>query len=198
MSKTIVGLGLVAVFFMIATPTLAQRRPAAVETLEIKQQVQQAAQDRRLQVRDQVQDRQEDFSAERCRRIESNFANRFDRYEANTNLRKNRYTHVVQILQALIERADKAGLDTSELELVTATLEEKVTAYSENQLAVVEAARALHQYSCEESSEEFKAKLEALQAQVRETHQSALEAKEYYQNTVKPGVRALKSQVDTN
>jgi len=184
------ALMMVGFFSILAFPVQAQRRPGSVDNIQIRQQQAAPQQVRQLDT-DQNRDQ---LNTSRCDKIKANAQQHLEKFQTSRETRRNRYQHILTMLETVIVRASEAGLDTAEIKRVQIGLSEKVDQSTTDFGRVVDSAQALRQYQCDQTREELVPLVDDLKSAARQSEASKAEVVTYYQNLVKPALRALKAQ----
>ncbi|MCD8484325.1 hypothetical protein LRY65_00350 [Candidatus Woesebacteria bacterium] len=96
-----------------------------------------------------------------------------------------------QLIATIIERAKAAGKDTSELEAANDTFATKIDTASTEYSTLMDKLNASKEYACGNSEGAFRDSLQTAREQLIVTRQASLDARSYYQSTVRPAAQAL-------
>lgn len=177
-----------------AAAQLAQRRPQQVAPQPVDPQRVRQVEETVQQRRQAVGENATDLRANRCQRIAANAQQHLESIQDHRLARQNRYRHILNLLETVIQRADQANLDTTELKRVQTELQQQIDVFVADFDQVVAAAQALRLYECGETEGDLVRLVENLKSTIRTSQASSAQVKDYYQNTVKPALRALKAQ----
>lgn len=183
-----VSVGVGALFGVLIQPVSAQNVQDQLE------QRQQQAQERQAQFEENQQQREaarEERVETRCELATTRIDLWVTRYENNQSRNQRVYDRLNEIADQVVDRAQAAGKDTTEFETVLAEfLSLADTARAEYSQLITELENT-QQYACGESEGDFVEAMRVTRAQLIETRQATLDARQYYQSTVRPAAQAL-------
>lgn len=146
------------------------------------------------ETRAQVQTNREARVETRCNLSTQRIELWTSRYANNQSRFQKIEERVGQTVDTVIERAKAAGKDTSELEAAVATYKTKVDMASAEYSTLISLLNDTKQYACGESEGAFKDALSKAKTQMTKTRQSVLDARTYYQQSVRTAAQALLQQ----
>jgi len=131
---------------------------------------------------------------QRCEKIKEKIANRNEFFEKNKERQLNAYNNLSDRLNKFAEKLKLKGYDVSDLEADLKVLNEKIQKFSADQDAYIGELNGVKDYLCEKTDAESKTKMDELRASLKQVRQDAKDIREYYRNTIKPDLQAIKKQ----
>jgi hypothetical protein len=113
------------------------------------------------------------------------------RYANNQSLFQKTAQKSREVTDQVISRAKAAGKDTAQLETAVTTFQTKVDAASGEYNKLINLLNQTKQYACGNSEGQFKSSLQTARQQLVTTRQAVLDARLYYQQSVRPAAAAL-------
>lgn len=169
--------------------------PASAQT--IQEQVEQREQQFQERV-EQFEETKQQFQENRDAAVEQRCdiaTTRIDlwttRYENNQSLYQRTFEKFDEIADQVVERAQASGKDTAEFEAAVAELERLADVSRTEYDQLIQDLEATKAYACGESEGAFKDALQTSRQQLLDTRQAVLDARLYYQSTVRPAAQAL-------
>ncbi len=132
----------------------------------------------------------------RCQITEDRITLRITRYENNYSRHNRVYTQMLDKLESLIERAEAAGYDTTQLAADVVVWEGKIDLFRDAYADYIAALRATQAYACGQSEGAFKEAWRTARAELTTVQQASLDARLYYQQTIRATLEELKTQKD--
>ena len=121
----------------------------------------------------------------RCEKSSESLTRLSENYTRNRAKLQEISTKSIANINKAITRAREKGRDTSLTEASLVTYQEKVALADTEFLKLITLVNATKQYSCMESSKEYKTALEATRTQLRKTNESMQVVKRYFALTLK-------------
>lgn len=181
---------ILAAFLVVVSPVQAQ------SFQERRQEIQQNSEEARLQVEENRQVRQQarDEQLERrCQMATDRIELWTTRYSNNQSRFQRIEQQAIEITNRLIERAQTAGKDTTELEAAVATFQSQVDVASVEYQELINLLNQTKSYACGESEGAYVESLRAARGQLLVVREASLQARLTYQQEVRAAVQALLS-----
>ncbi len=134
----------------------------------------------------------------RCQRVTTRVDNVNNRLTGSENIRQNRHQKVIDRLNTIIAKVEAAGLDVSKLKSDLTELTAKRDTWQAEYTELLEKLAATKQFACGNSEGQFVAAVKAARDQRKVMHQANLDFWSYVRNTVKPDIKAIRSQLKSN
>lgn len=165
--------------------------PMTVLTLAMSVSPAFAVESSRSAVRTQErQDRMElrcDVIDARAKLIIGRYNENFPRHVAN-------HKKVAAGVQTLITALKAEGKDTSKLEAVLTTFNQKVLTFGQQATAVVDQLKVAQQYACGQSQGQYATEIKKAHDLAVTAHATLVDLRSYYQNSVRPEIKALRAK----
>jgi len=97
-------------------------------------------------------------------------------------------------VQKLITTLKADGRDTSKLEAVLTTFNQKVQTFGQQSTAVVEQLKVAQQYACGQSQGQYATEIKKSRELAVTAHATLVDLRSYYQNSVRPEIKALRAE----
>ncbi|KXK10450.1 MAG: hypothetical protein UZ22_OP11002000753 [Microgenomates bacterium OLB23] len=154
---------------------------------------------RREAAKEKVQDRMEERKEERdnrredsCERLKERLASKETNFDNSHKFHIRQYQRIKEKIAKVIRDANSAGKNTTQLTANLETLNEKIEKFDADRTALINALKVVQMRACAEDKEDFKEKLEEAQALHKTVLADVKDIKSYYQNTIRPSLKALK------
>jgi len=130
----------------------------------------------------------------RCTQITNRIEQRITIHESRKDNILARYQRTVDRLKLANDRLKALGYDTSKLEADYQVYNEKILKIGQDYEVVIAKLEESKGYACAASQGQFASIVRAAQNQLNTVRQDITNAKQYYWNTVKPDIQALRGQ----
>jgi malonyl CoA-acyl carrier protein transacylase len=167
-------------FAMAVSPAFAVSASSLPQMREERQELRQEMKQERVEMRCEVSDA-------RVNLLVSRYTQNYPRHVEN-------YKNVAEGVKTLVDSLKAAGKDTSKLEAVLATYNQKVVTFSQQATATVDQLKVAQQYACGESQGQYVAEIKKARELAATAHTSLLDLRSYYQKSVRPEIQALRAQ----
>ena len=147
------------------------------------------------QEREEVKTQLKEARAERCDIVEGQMDARIDQYRAAQENHLERYTALKEKLSNLITRLEEQGYDVTTLQNDLIVLEEKIAVLSQRFEEFVVELEETTNFECGDSNGDFLTAMQESRNALALVRQAALDVKNYYVNTVKKDIIALRDQI---
>ncbi len=176
---------------VVATPasaaTLQEQREARQAQVQATKEQIQATQEQRQVIREESLDQRCSLVTQRIDLWTTRYANNQSRFQKVED-------QLVKITDQVIARAKNADKDTTALEAAVTEFRRLSDITSAEYQELIAALNNTKQYACGESEGAFKNALTAARSQMQVTRQASLNARSYYQKSVRPAAQALLNQ----
>ncbi len=129
----------------------------------------------------------------RCAVSETRVTNIVGKYDVAYPVHVRNYQKISQKVKEVITKAQAQGKDTTKLEAVVKTLDEKITTLDQQVKAVIAQLKVAQQYACGESHGKYVEEIKKARELAQTAHKTMLDVRSYYQNTVRPEIQALRT-----
>ena len=136
----------------------------------------------------------EERTAQRCEVLDARAKLIIGRYNENFPRHVENHKKVAAGLQTLIASLKADGKDTSKLEAVLTTFNQKVSTFGQQSTAVVDQLKVAQQYACGQSQGQYATEIKKAHDLAVTAHATLLDLRSYYQNSVRPEIKALRAQ----
>ncbi|RJR27021.1 hypothetical protein C4561_04570 [candidate division WWE3 bacterium] len=147
------------------------------------------------QEREEVKTQLQETRAERCDIVEGQMDARIDQYRAAQENHLARYTALKEKLANLITRLEEQGYDVTKLQEDLLVLEDKIAVLTQRFEEFVVQLEETTNFECGDSNGDFLTAMQESRNALSLVRQSALDVKNYYVNTVKQDIVALRDQI---
>lgn len=172
----------------VAALTLAMSvSPAFAVTATGTSQMRQERQEMRQEMKQERVEMRCEIADDRANLIIGRYTQNYPRHVAN-------YKKVAEGVKTLVETLKAQGKDTSKLEAVLATFNQKVVTFSQQATAVVDQLKVAQQYACGESQGQYVTEIKKARELAATAHATLVDLRSYYQNSVRPEIQALRAQ----
>jgi len=192
-TRLVLAATVAGVVLMTQGSTLVSAQTAAERQAERQAQVEQLKQERE-EKKAQLQEKKTESLEQRCSLSTQRIELWTSRYANNETRLQNIADKSKEITDKVIAKAKEAGKDTTELESVVAVFEGKVDAAMAEYDVLIAKLNDTKQYACGESEGAYRESLNAARQQSLTTREATLDARVYYQQSVRPAVQALLQQ----
>jgi hypothetical protein len=191
---------LIIMFLFVLSPVHAETTGDRMQNGNAKERVQTKMQEGKEQVRTMVTEGKEALRStgshklqDRCDMLTTRIDTRIARYTNNQSLPYKWGDRVINLLNEIIVKAQKEGLNTSELERVTSVFSQKVsvvkTAYSE----FIAALKTTQSSACGESDGAFMTAISQARIELKQVQEAVVDLRHYYQTEVRPTLKNLRA-----
>jgi len=132
-----------------------------------------------------------------CQVITTNVDKRITNFENQKTKHVAQYKKTQNKVVALVDKLEDEGYDVAELRVSLVTYEQLTNKFGTDYDTYITDLRGTKEYTCGRSSGEFKAKLAIAREQLKLVHDDAVAIRNYWAQTLKPAIVALKAPVVT-
>jgi hypothetical protein len=127
----------------------------------------------------------------RCKTLDQRSTAVINRYDKGYPTKVENYQKMMQKAQDVVSRAKQSGKDTTKLEAVLTTLNEKIRTFDQQTKAVIAQLKVAEQYACGESQGQYKTEIMKARELAQTAQKTMVDIQTYYQTTVRPEIVAL-------
>ena len=130
--------------------------------------------------------------AKACEMLENRIAEKITNFDNTHQFHVRQYNLMKEKIQKVITQKEAAGVDASKLKADMLTFEELIKKFDADRQAFIDALKNTQQFACGQSAGSFKDVLQTAQEKHRQVLADAKEIRNFYKNTIRPDLKALR------